>query len=83
MIFQGLKQKRDHVGRKDKYSWLKEECLAEVRGYEPGYVVNYSELAWKYSLQNESGRTLLNENMTFLKYELESFMSLSFTDENN
>ena len=34
MIFQGLKQKRDHIGRKDKYSWLKEECLAEVRGYE-------------------------------------------------
>ena len=50
MIFQGLKQKRDQVGRKDKYSWLQEECLAQVKGYEPDHVVNYSELAQKYSL---------------------------------
>ena len=40
MISQGLKQKRDHVGRKDKYFWLKEECVAGVRGYEPDHVVS-------------------------------------------
>ena len=67
MIFQGLKQKRDHVGRKDKYSWLKEEFLAQARGYEPDHVVNYSELARKYSLQIESGKTLVNEKMTFFE----------------
>ena len=82
MILQGLKQKRDHVGRKDKYSWLKEECLPEVRGYELDHVVNDSELAQKYSLQDELGKTLFNENMNFLKYALENFMSLSFIEEN-
>ena len=82
MIIQRLKKKRDYVGRKDKYSWLKEKCSADVRGYEPDHVVYYSELARKYSLQNESGKTLVNENMNFLKYKLESFMGLSFTDEN-
>ena len=77
------KKKRDYVGRKDKYSWLKEECSADVRVYEPDHVVKYSELVRKCSLQNESGKTLVNENMNFLKYKLESFMDLSFTDENN
>ena len=40
MISPGLKQKRDHVSRKDKYSWLKKECVAGVRGYEPDDVVS-------------------------------------------
>ena len=60
MIFQGLKQKQDHVGRKDKCSWLKEECLVEVRDYELDHVINYSELAWKYSLENKLGKALFN-----------------------
>ena len=42
MIFQGFKQKRDHAGREDKYSWLKEQCLAEAKRYEPDHVLNYS-----------------------------------------
>ena len=52
---QGIKRKYDHIGDAKGYTWDKDECLSEVRQYENGHRINFSDLARRYNFKNSSG----------------------------
>lgn len=54
----GLKRKRDHVGETSKYTWKKEECLAEIKDYQENDIINYTDLARRFEVRNEKGISL-------------------------
>ena len=57
-MFQGLKQKRNHAGILENYTWDKQQCIEEVNNYPDKHPITFSELARAYNLKNNSSKYL-------------------------
>jgi glycerophosphoryl diester phosphodiesterase len=51
---------KDHVGNLDRMDWDKNQLLAEVKTYEDGHNINWTNLATRYNVTNKDGKLAKN-----------------------
>ena len=51
----GTKLKHKHTGNITSYSWEKDDCLQDLQNRQDSEKLNFTELAKKYNLRDQSG----------------------------
>ena len=59
ILHQGYKLNHNHTGNITSYSWKKNECLQDLQNRQDSEKLNFTELAKKYNLRDQSGINIL------------------------
>ena len=55
----GTKLKHEHTGSIKSYSWEKDDCLQDLQNRQDSEKLNFTELAKKYNLRDQSGINII------------------------
>ena len=64
-LFRGEKCKRRHIGNIPNYLWEKENCLKKLENMDDSEIINFSNLAVRFSLRNVSDIKFNLPNMQY------------------
>ena len=67
----GTKLKHKHTGNITSYSWEKDDCLQDLQNRQDSEKLNFTELAKKYSLWDQSGINILSMRSRTNWYHIE------------